>query len=106
MSNLKTKVEIGSYSKLPTGVGQTFQINEAEIVLFKLSNGDVRALENKSPHPKGGTLSDGLVSGEFVYCPVYDLKISLIDGCVQPPDEGSVKTYSISIEDDIVSITI
>ena len=38
-------------------------------------------------------LSDGLVSGEYVFCPVYDWKISLVNGQVQAPDEGQVKVY-------------
>ncbi|ALC92886.1 nitrite reductase [Bacillus sp. FJAT-18017] len=89
------KVKVADYTSLPERIGQVFKIDGEEIVLFRLSNGEVRAVENSSPHPKGGTLADGLVSGEFVFCPVYDWKISLVDGKVQAPDVGQVKTFTI-----------
>jgi nitrite reductase (NADH) small subunit len=89
------KIYLTDYETLPEKVGQVFQLDGEEIVLFRLSNGEVKAIENKSPHPKGGTLSEGLVSGEYVYCPVYDWKISLKDGMVQAPDEGKVKIYQV-----------
>lgn len=97
-------IEAASYSRLPERAGQIVKILEEEIVLFRLSNGDVKAVENRSPHPKGGTLVDGLVSGHFIFCPVYDWKISLLDGKVQSPDSGQVKVYPVEIMDDIVYI--
>lgn len=100
------KVKIADYSSLPERIGQVFKIDGEEIVLFRLSNGDVRAVENRSPHPKGGTLADGLVSGEFVFCPVYDLKISLVDGKVQAPDEGEVRTFTIARDGEQVYIEV
>ncbi|HJV31653.1 MAG TPA: nitrite reductase small subunit NirD, partial [Bacillales bacterium] len=86
--------------------GYSITIDQNNIAIFKLSNGMVRAIENRSPHPKGGVLSEGLVSGEYVFCPVYDWKISLVDGKVQAPDEGQVRTFSVEVEDDIVYIII
>lgn len=98
------KTLVTEYQSLPERVGQVFRVDGVEIVLFRLSNGEVRAIENRSPHPKGGTLSEGLVSGEFVYCPGYDLKISLTDGKVQAPDEGQVKIFSVERDNDQVFI--
>lgn len=100
------RVYIATMEDLPTGAGQSYNVNGEEIAVFKLTNGDVRAIENKSPHPKGGVLAEGLVSGHYVFCPVYDWKISLIDGKVQAPDEGSVKTYQIKIEGDSVYLVL
>ena len=37
---------------------------------------------------KQGPLSEGTVSGEYVYCPLHDQKIDLASGEVQEPDEG------------------
>lgn len=100
------KIELANYSTLPERIGQVFSIAGKEIVLFKLTNGDVRAIENRSPHPKGGTLSDGLVSGEYVFCPVYDWKISLKDGQVQAPDTGQVNVYPLEVSNDKVYIIV
>ncbi len=62
-------------------------------------------LENRCPH-KGGPLSEGIVSGERVICPMHGLKMSLIDGSALPPDEGNVKTYEIKTEDERVWIRL
>lgn len=101
-----TKVNLTSYHSLPVKVGQEFQVGEQKVVLFKLTDGQIKAVENRSPHPKGGTLADGLVSGNFVFCPCYDWKISLEDGRVQEPDSGKIKIYTVLIEEDTVSILI
>ncbi|MDP4086899.1 MAG: nitrite reductase small subunit NirD [Bacillota bacterium] len=99
-----SRIEVATYSKLAERAGFSITIEKIDIALFKLSNGEVRAIENHSPHPKGGVLTEGLVSGEYVYCPVYDWKISLRDGKVQAPDEGEVKTFQVDIENDSVYI--
>lgn len=73
------RIAAAEYSKIPVRAGYVIKINNLEIALFKLTNGKVYAVENRSPHPKGGVLTEGLVSGEYVYCPVYDWRISLAD---------------------------
>ena len=98
------KIYLADYQTLPENVGQVFQLNHEEIVLFRLSNGEVKAVENKSPHPKGGTLGEGLVSGDYLFCPLYDWKISLKDGQVQAPDEGKAKIYQIERDKEQVFI--
>jgi nitrite reductase (NADH) small subunit len=99
-----TRIPVAHYSNLRVRSGYTIKIDDTEIALFKLTNGEVYAIENRSPHPKGGVLTEGLVSGEYVYCPVYDWKISLKDGKVQAPDEGQVRTFKVDLEEDIVFI--
>ncbi|WP_428910965.1 nitrite reductase small subunit NirD [Niallia sp. Krafla_26] len=101
-----SRIQLANYSELPEKIGQVFKIGEEEIAVFRLSNGEVRAVENRSPHPKGGTLVDGLVSGEYIFCPVYDWKISLMDGNVQAPDEGQVKVYPIEVSENKVYINM
>jgi nitrite reductase (NADH) small subunit len=101
-----TRIPVVNYSTLKSRSGYSIKIDELEIALFKLSNGEVYAIENRSPHPKGGVLSEGLVSGEYVYCPVYDWKISLLDGKVQAPDIGQVRTYQVEVKEEIVFIVL
>jgi nitrite reductase (NADH) small subunit len=97
-----TRVELAKNAEIPVGVGHVIQVDQTEISLIKLATGDIYALENKSPHPKGGTLAEGLISGKYIYCPVYDWKISLETGDVQAPDHGKVKTYSVLLENNCV----
>ena len=97
-----TRVELAKNAEVPVGVGHVIQVDQTEISLFKLATGEIYALENKSPHPKGGTLADGLISGKYIYCPVYDWKISLETGDVQTPDQGKVRTYSVQLEEESI----
>lgn len=96
-----TKVSAGKVDELPKRLGKTVKVGEKEVAVFKLSNGMIRAIENRCPH-KGGVLSEGIVSGEFVFCPMHDWKICLEDGEVQEPDTGCVRTFKTTIENDEV----
>lgn len=97
-----TRIAVANYSKLQAQTGYSIKVDQTEIALFKVTSGEVFALENRSPHPKGGVLSEGLVSGMYVYCPVYDWKISLENGMVQAPDEGQVQTFTVEKEGDTI----
>jgi nitrite reductase (NADH) small subunit len=98
-------VSIGSVRDLPERLGKTVFVGDKEVAVFKLLNGTIRAIENRCPH-KGGVLSEGLVSGEFVFCPMHDWKICLDNGKVQEPDTGCVKTYQTRIDGDEVFLLI
>ncbi|MEF3353156.1 nitrite reductase small subunit NirD [Paenibacillus sp. GYB006] len=82
-------------------------IENTEVALFRLSDGTIRALENRCPH-KGGKLSEGMVCGNMVHCPLHDWKIHLASGKVQTPDEGEVSAYVVEVDppSGIVYVTI
>ncbi|MEH7333007.1 nitrite reductase small subunit NirD [Neobacillus drentensis] len=96
---------IGKAEDLPQKLGKTVTIGRKEVAVFKLENGKIRAIENRCPH-KGGVLAEGIVSGEFVYCPLHDWKISVMDGRVQAPDVGCVQSYPVEVRDGQVFIFI
>lgn len=104
MNQTITRTAVARYAELPLRAGVRVRMDHEEIALFKLTDGSVRAIENRSPNPKGGVLSDGLVSGEYIFDAIYDWKISLVDGKVQAPDEGQVRVFPVEVEDDIVYI--
>lgn len=91
------KVLVGPINELPDRLGKTVRIAETEVAIFKLANGSIRAVENRCPH-KGGVLAEGILSGDFVFCPMHDWKICLDDGIVQAPDKGCIKTFKTIIE--------
>ncbi len=96
---------VGNLEDLPVQTGKVIHLGKVEIAVFRLSNGEIKAVENRCPH-KGGPLSEGIISGEYVFCPLHDWKVSLKDGLVQEPDTGCVKTYPVHIEDSVVSIYV
>ncbi len=96
-------VEIASYNELPVNTGKTIRFQGQEVALFKLSNGNLREIENRCPH-KNGVLAEGIVCDDHVFCPMHDRKIQLTTGLVQKPDTGCVKTYNVSVENNKVYI--
>jgi nitrite reductase (NADH) small subunit len=50
-----------------------------ELAVFRLATGEIRLIENECPLG-GGKLSNGMVSGRYVYSPLYDYRVSLDDG--------------------------
>jgi nitrite reductase (NADH) small subunit len=104
MNQTLTRTAVARYDELPLRAGIKAVMNGMEIAVFKLTDGTVRAIENRSPNPRGGVLSDGLVSGEYIFDAVYDWKISLADGKVQAPDEGQVRTFPVEVEEEVVYI--
>ncbi|MCM3781484.1 nitrite reductase small subunit NirD [Neobacillus mesonae] len=94
----------GPLAEFPLQIGRVVFIQGKELAVFRLSGGELCAVENRNPHPKGGPLAEGIVSGHYLYDPLYDWKIDLFTGIVQDPDTGNVQVFPVKIENDIVWI--
>ncbi|CZQ80315.1 nitrite reductase (NAD(P)H) small subunit [Trichococcus ilyis] len=79
-------------------IGRSVSIGSKKLALFQLSDGRITAIEDFCPLT-GGPVLEGTVSGEYLYEPLRDYKISLIDGRIQDPDEGQLKVYELLQED-------
>jgi len=101
MSTTMNMIKVIKLEDLAIQIGKEVHVKEKSIAIFRLSNGDVHAVSNRCPH-KNGPLAEGIVSGEFVFCPLYDWKISLVTGEVQKPDDGRIEVYPTEIRDGYV----
>jgi nitrite reductase (NADH) small subunit len=72
-----------------------------DVAVFRNDAGDVFALLDRCPH-KGGPLSQGIVFGTSVACPLHNWTIGLKDGCAQAPDEGCTPRFTVKVENDTV----
>ncbi|WP_438351432.1 nitrite reductase (NAD(P)H) small subunit [Paenibacillus sp. FA6] len=95
---------VGSLDECLMQLGRVVIIEGQEIAIFRITDGNVYAVANKSPHPKGGPLAEAIVSGHYIYDPLYDWKIDLITGKVQAPDTGQVVTYPVIVKNEEVQI--
>ncbi|MBT9522116.1 MAG: nitrite reductase small subunit NirD [Dechloromonas sp.] len=68
-----------------------------KIAVFRTSDDDVFALHDKCPH-KGGPLSQGIVHGKRVTCPLHGWNIGLEDGQAVAPDVGGCKKFEVKVE--------
>ncbi|TVY11726.1 nitrite reductase small subunit NirD [Paenibacillus cremeus] len=96
---------IGHYSEIEERRARVVQIGTKEIAIFKMTGGELRAIENLCPH-KNGKLSEGIVCDHHVFCPLHDWKINLDNGLVEAPDEGCVNAYEVSIDEATGNIVL
>ncbi|AWB45129.1 nitrite reductase (NAD(P)H) small subunit [Paenibacillus sp. CAA11] len=99
MTNSNTLYPLGELEQFLPQIGRVVEVEGCQIAVFRTSDSKIFALENRNPHPKGGPLAEGIVSGHELYDPLYDWRIDLETGLVQAPDEGQVRTYEVKIED-------
>ena len=74
-----------------------------DVAVFRNDQDQVFALLDRCPH-KGGPLSQGIVFGESVACPLHNWTIGLVDGCARAPDAGCTPRFSVRVADGIVSL--
>ncbi len=67
------------------------------VAVFRTSQDEVFALLDRCPH-KGGPLSQGIVFGNSVACPLHNWTFGLDDGCAKSPDEGCVPRVACRVE--------
>ena len=72
-----------------------------EVAVFRNSEDKVFALLDRCPH-KGGPLSQGIVHGESVACPLHNWNIGLGDGCAKAPDVGCTPKFAVQVKDGAV----
>ena len=68
-----------------------------DVAVFRNADDKVFALLDRCPH-KGGPLSQGIVFGESVACPLHNWTIGLDDGCAQAPDQGCAQRFSVKVD--------
>ncbi len=67
------------------------------VAIFRNTEDQVFALLDRCPH-KGGPLSQGIVFGTSVACPLHNWTIGLADGCAQTPDVGCTVPFAVKVE--------
>jgi nitrite reductase (NADH) small subunit len=76
-----------------------------EVAIFRNAENKVFALLDRCPH-KGGPLSQGIVYGETVACPLHNWQIGLADGCAQAPDEGCAQRFTVQVDNGEVALNM
>jgi nitrite reductase (NADH) small subunit len=87
------------------GARRVARDNGPEVAIFRNAENEVFALLDRCPH-KGGPLSQGIVFGRSVACPLHNWTIALDDGCARAPDEGCAQRFSVKVEGGTVSLDI
>ena len=73
------------------------------VAIFRNAEDKVFALLDRCPH-KGGPLSQGIVFGESVACPLHNWCIDLASGNAAAPDEGAVERFEVHVVEGSVEL--
>lgn len=110
MSDISLKTEVTwqrvcALDEIPRLGARVVQAPSGDIAVFRTDDDEVFALDDRCPH-KSGPLSQGIVFGRRVACPLHNWSIGLDDGCVAAPDEGCTRVHAVRTEDGVVYVAI
>ncbi|PQA86623.1 nitrite reductase small subunit NirD [Hyphococcus luteus] len=89
-------ISLGALDDIPLRGARRVVRGDLAIAVFRTGDDSVRAIEDTCPHRKG-PLSQGIVHGDCVTCPLHNWVISLETGVAQGADEGSVRTFRVRV---------
>ena len=97
--------EVADLEEIPRLGSRVVEVADGSIALFRTSDDQVFALRDACPH-KQGPLSQGIVAGHTVTCPLHNWKIDLESGEVLAPDEGCTNVYSVKVDAGVIYLQL
>lgn len=98
-------IEIGTLNDIPRQGARIVTTDDVDIAVFRTADDRVFAVHDKCPH-KGGQLSQGIVHGARVACPMHNTQIDLETGTAVAPDEGTTPCIPVRVEGGVISLSI
>ncbi|MDW3204362.1 MAG: nitrite reductase small subunit NirD [Alphaproteobacteria bacterium] len=96
-------IDIGEMDAIPRRGARVVKTAAACVAIFRTEADEVFALDDRCPH-KGGPLSDGIVHGKSVTCPLHNWVFDFDTGRCTGPDEGAVAVYPVRVENGRILI--
>ena len=100
-----TYVHVGRVADIPALGGRCVKTERGPVGIFRTADDEIFAIDNRCPH-KGGPLSEGIVHGAAVTCPLHNTVISLATGEVAGPDDGRVATIEVRVVDGEIHLAL
>lgn len=91
-------IEIGRLDDIPRRGARRVERGRGlpAIAVFRTADDVVFALIDRCPH-RGGPLSEGIVQGHAVACPLHGWVIALDSGLAEAPDEGCAPSIMVKL---------
>lgn len=96
-------IAIGKIIEIPRRGARCVETPRGRVAVFRTGDDRVFAIDDRCPH-RGGPLSQGIVHGTSVTCPLHNWVISLETGRAEGADEGCVRTIPLKVEGGTVYI--
>ena len=90
-------IEIARLDDIPRLGARVLKTDTLDVAVFRTAGDEVFALRDHCPH-LGGPLSQGIVHGSSVTCPLHNWRIDLASGAAQGPDEGCTNSFPVKVE--------
>lgn len=98
-------IEIAALDDIPRLGARVIKTDTMDVAIFRTAGDEVFAIRDACPH-RQGPLSQGIVHGTSVTCPLHNWKIDLASGEALGPDEGCANTYSAKVEGGMVYLSL
>lgn len=98
-------VPVGVLDDIPRLGARVVATANGDVAVFRTGDDRVFALEDRCPH-KAGKLSQGIVHGHSVTCPLHNWVIGLEDGQAQAPDAGCARRLGVRLQDGRVLLRL
>ena len=97
--------EVVALEEIPQLGSRVVTTDTMKIAIFRTASDEVFAMKDECPHKKG-PLSEGIVHGNSVTCPLHNWKIDLASGEALGPDEGCTNVFPAKVENGMVYISL
>ncbi len=101
----KQWTDVGALDAIPMRGARVVKSQFGDVAVFRTASDSIFALRDRCPH-KGGPLSQGIVHGNAVTCPLHNWVISLETGEAQGADKGCAKSIPVRIEGGRVLVNL
>ena len=98
-------IEVGTVADIPKQGARVVRMADGDIAVFRTADDEIFALRDRCPH-KGGPLSQGIVHGKRVACPLHDWKIHLDSGLAVAPDEGCAARFPVRVAEGRILLSL
>ena len=97
--------DVGRLDDIPRLRARVVSTKAVDIAVFRTADDRLFALHDRCPH-KAGKLSQGIVHGELVTCPLHNWVIGLVDGRARQPDEGCARSVPVRLQDGRILLAV
>lgn len=98
-------IEVVELSNIPVLGSRVVKTRDMDIAVFRGRDDQVYAIRDACPH-KNGPLSQGIMHGSTVTCPLHNWKIDLASGSALGPDEGCTNVFPVKVENGMVFLNL
>lgn len=98
-------IRVMDLDEIPRLGARVIRTDTMDVAVFRTNDDRVFALRDACPH-KSGPLSQGIVHGTSVTCPLHNWKIDLASGRALAPDEGCTNVFAAKVEEGVVYLAL